>query len=193
MTNALETRRLILRPLRDSDLIKLASTLNNRRVTINTGSIPWPYTLDDAYAFQRFTVDCRRSLRTVIAAKTGNGDVIGGVGYYADPSWPCAEIGYWLAEDAWGKGYGFEAAEAVTEHAFAAAGHDYLVADYTKGNEASRRILDRLGFRVTGHAFGHSRSAGCLQPVTWLELTAREWRNQKGREKRRSAFRGLEN
>lgn len=169
--------------MRDGDLVKLAATLNNRRITFNTGSIPWPYVLDDVYAFQRAAVDERRSLQTVIVAKEGTGDVIGGAGYYADPARPCAEIGYWLAENAWGQGYGFEAARAITEHAFTVSGHSYLIADYTKGNEASRRILDRLGFRVTGHAFGYSRSAGCLQPVTWLELTAREWRNQKGREK----------
>jgi [ribosomal protein S5]-alanine N-acetyltransferase len=183
VTAILETRRLILRRLRDSDLITLAALLNNRRITVNTGSVPWPYTLNDVYAFQRFSIDERRSLRAMITIKDGDGEVIGGVGYNAAPAKPGAEIGYWLAENAWAKGYGFEAAEAVTGHAFAVAGHNYLVAGYRKGNEASRRILDRLGFRVSGHALSYSRGAGCVVPVTRLELTAREWLKRKDREK----------
>jgi RimJ/RimL family protein N-acetyltransferase len=45
------TQRLILRPLRDSDLIALASEINNPRIANNLGRVPWPYRLDDARAF----------------------------------------------------------------------------------------------------------------------------------------------
>lgn len=181
MTAILETRRLILRRFHDSDLLGIVAALNNRRITVNTGSIPWPYTLDDNHAFRRLPMDERRTSRLVIVPKDGDGCAIGGIGYEADASKPCAEIGYWLAESAWAKGYGFEAAEAVTEHAFKAAGNAYLVAGYVKGNEASRRILDRLGFRVTGHMLSYSKGAARLQPVTRLELTRREWLKQTDR------------
>jgi RimJ/RimL family protein N-acetyltransferase len=180
MTGILETRRLILRPLRESDLVPLAAAVNNRRITNNTARIPWPYTLNDAYAFQRYTVTEPGSLRAVIIGKEKI-SVIGCISYDASGTVPCAGIGYWLAESVWAKGYGFEAARVVTDHAFTVAGHGYLVAGYRKGNEASRRILDRLGFRVTGHALNRSRGAGCMQPITRLELTAREWMKRKDR------------
>ena len=61
----------------------------------------------------------------------------------------CAEVGYGLAPSARGQGY---AAEALTAILTVAADHrvSRVVADTDKDNIASRRTLERAGFRQLG-------------------------------------------
>lgn len=57
-----------------------------------------------------------------------------------------AELGYWLAEPFWHSGIMTEAARAVLEHARRDLGIRRVWADYYEGNDASRRVMERLGF-----------------------------------------------
>lgn len=181
MSATLETARLVLRPLAETDLVALADTINDRMVTRTTGTPPWPYRLDDAHAFLRQVQALPKgSCRYIIAPRNGALPVGGVIGL--DGRAPAvAEIGYWLAAALWGKGYGLEAAWAVADHGFRTFGHDRLLATCAHGNDASRRILDRLGFRNVGHGHAWSNGAARLHRVARLELTAREWRSGAGR------------
>lgn len=182
MSHTIETARLLLRPLRESDLVPLAAALNNCRITRNTARIPWPYKLDDAREhLHRVNQDVPGTLRLMIAEKSQPAVIVGGIGYEGEEAGHSAELGYWLAETVRAKGFGYEAALAVTAHGFEVAGHERLVAGYRHGNEASRRILDRLGFRIVGHEMMYSRGVGRKTPVARLELTRREWLKAKGR------------
>ncbi len=181
MSQNIKTERLLLRPLRESDLVALAATLNNYRIVRNTARIPWPYKLDDAREYlDRASLRIPGTLRLAIAEKSRPDIVVGGIGYEAEEAGHSAELGYWLAEPVWARGFGYEAAKAVTAHGFEAAGHERLMAGYRHGNEASRRILDRLGFRVVGHEMMYSRGIGRDTPVARLELTRHEWLRTKG-------------
>ncbi|MFC0627975.1 GNAT family N-acetyltransferase [Kribbella deserti] len=58
---------------------------------------------------------------------------------------PAVEIGWRLAEFAWGKGYATEAARAALAHAFGPAGLTEIVSMTAVQNEPSRRVMERLG------------------------------------------------
>jgi RimJ/RimL family protein N-acetyltransferase len=60
------------------------------------------------------------------------------------------ELGYRYIRAAWGRGIATEAARAVVDHAFRALGIDPLVAVAHPENRASRRVLEKLGFRYDG-------------------------------------------
>lgn len=81
--------------------------------------------------------------------RKADGQAIGGIGFKGQPHNGCAEIGYGLAPSARGQGF---AAEAVTALLTVAADHGVsrVVADTDKGNIASRRTLERAGFRRSG-------------------------------------------
>ena len=176
MHDTIETARLMLRPPREGDLVSLSQSINSHAIVQNTARIPWPYMLDDAHAYLRVGgYNGGQSLRLLIFERRSAAEVIGGIGYEARSGEHAAEIGYWLAQGVWAMGYGFEAASAVTAHAFERASHDRLVAGYRHGNEGSRRILDRLGFRVIGHTMTFSKGAGAYTPTARLELTRSEW------------------
>lgn len=57
-----------------------------------------------------------------------------------------AELGYWLAEPFWGRGYAAEASKALLDHGFHALGLERIWCSYYDGNERSRRTQERLGF-----------------------------------------------
>jgi RimJ/RimL family protein N-acetyltransferase len=65
------------------------------------------------------------------------------------------EIGYGLAAPYRGKGYGTEAARALADWVAARPDVTGVTASVEIGNIASRRLLERLGFLLTGEADGH--------------------------------------
>jgi ribosomal-protein-alanine N-acetyltransferase len=61
------------------------------------------------------------------------------------------ELGYALGSAHWGHGYAFEALEALLGHAFSALDMNRIEADIDPRNDASARLLGRLGFRQEGY------------------------------------------
>jgi len=70
------------------------------------------------------------------------------------------ELGYWLLPEHWGRGIASECVGAVLEHAFGAMALHRVGADVDVENYASRRLLDRLGFRLEGLRRGYERKGG---------------------------------
>ena len=75
------------------------------------------------------------------------GRVIGKVGGGEMP-----EIGYIFHPDYWGQGFAHEVMVAVVDPAFANRAVNHLIADIDPRNDASRRLLLKLGFHYTRHA-----------------------------------------
>ena len=63
---------------------------------------------------------------------------------------PGPDIGFAFLPEFWGKGYALEAARAVVRHAREALGLTKLLAIVSPGNDASSRLLEKLGFVVEG-------------------------------------------
>jgi ribosomal-protein-alanine N-acetyltransferase len=61
------------------------------------------------------------------------------------------EIGYVLNPDFWGKGYACEAARCVMDFGFEALGLHRIEARFMKGNEASQRVMEKLGMKFEGY------------------------------------------
>jgi ribosomal-protein-alanine N-acetyltransferase len=66
-----------------------------------------------------------------------------------------AEVGYIFARAAWGHGFAQEAMAAIMGYAFGTLGLQRLTARIHAKNEASRRLLTRLGFEYEGTLRGH--------------------------------------
>jgi [ribosomal protein S5]-alanine N-acetyltransferase len=82
------------------------------------------------------------------------------------------ELGFHLRPIYWGKGLAVEAGRAVIEFGFAELGTTALFAGHNPANTASRRVLEKLGFRYTHDEL--YPPTGLMHP-SYL-LTAAEWR-----------------
>ena len=83
--------------------------------------------------------------------RRADGKVIGDVGFMGPPDATGAvSVGCGITEDARGQGYGTEALEAVLAWAREQAGLTCVLADTTRSNLASQRLLERVGMQRVG-------------------------------------------
>ncbi len=83
------------------------------------------------------------------------------------------DFGYRHARRFWGKGYASEAAKAALEYGVDSLGFTDVYAMTDVGNAGSRRILEKLGFRLDGifaYDAAPSWRAHYGEPTTWYVL-----------------------
>lgn len=71
--------------------------------------------------------------------------------------------GYWIAKEFLGKGYATEATNAMLRYAFGALKAKAVILNYHEGNEKSRKVIEKLGFKPT-HV-EHKRHKRCSDGV----------------------------
>jgi RimJ/RimL family protein N-acetyltransferase len=157
------TDRLLLRPSWPEDAGALLKAVADEAIVRNLGSLPWPYSEDDARAFVAREHSPYYPSFLLFQRTDGAPRLIGACGIH-DKSGE-AELGYWIARPYWGLGYASEAANAVIAIA-RAVGHQRLVAGHFTDNPASGRVLRKIGFRATGRtemqpSKGRGRKVAC--------------------------------
>jgi [ribosomal protein S5]-alanine N-acetyltransferase len=80
------------------------------------------------------------------------------------------ELGVHLLPVYWGQGFAVEASKAIIAFAFESLGARSLVAGHHPENDASRRVLKKLGFRYEGEQF--YAPTGLMEPAYLLMLPA---------------------
>ncbi|MBX3274910.1 MAG: GNAT family N-acetyltransferase [Sandaracinaceae bacterium] len=79
-----------------------------------------------------------------------SGQYVGGAGLHARVGPRALEIGYWLAQDAWGQGLGTELAGALTRVGFERLGALRMEIRVAPANERSLAIPRKLGYTEEG-------------------------------------------
>jgi len=144
----LETPRLRIRSYTEADVAELVPLIGAREVAATTGRIQHPYTEEHAKQFlARIEVD--PEVRMAVTLRS-DGRLIGGVGLRIVEGHGNAELGYWIGVPYWGKGYGTESAREMLRYGFEVLKLHRIFASYFKGNEASARILKKLGMNYEG-------------------------------------------
>jgi ribosomal-protein-alanine N-acetyltransferase len=176
------TERLVLRKLETRDRARLVEFANNWRVAKNLGTMPYPYTQAAADEWLGKQAELWAGGKSKPVAITLDGELIGGAGVGIRPDrdddeW---ELGYWLGEPYWNRGYASEAGLALRDYAFEVVGLSQIIAGHYADNHASGRVLTKLGFRYYAEAQRHSLARGakvrCLEMVLprarWSEIKA---------------------
>lgn len=86
-----------------------------------------------------------------------------------------AEMGYWLGRPFWGQGYMSEAATSALRFAFETLGLHKVTIGCVEGNEPSRAIIEKLGFRFLAMYQDDFFRFGKWWDHRRYELTASEW------------------
>ncbi|MEU8585181.1 GNAT family N-acetyltransferase [Streptomyces abikoensis] len=152
----LTTERLLLRPFTSSDVPAVHAACQDPDIPRYT-SVPSPYTLEDARAFVGTKCpDGWRddSMYTFGLFSREDGRLIGSMCLVrlAELRTPerQAELGYWTAKEGRGRGHTVEAAREVIRWAFEDLGVERLEWYAEAGNEGSRAVALKAGFRMEG-------------------------------------------
>lgn len=87
----------------------------------------------------------------ILAFDRNDGHFIGSSGLHRmDWRMRIFEIGYWVRSSETGKGYASEIANALTRYAFGALNASKVTIAHAGGNDASRRVIEKLGFEKEG-------------------------------------------
>ena len=176
-TPTLETDRLRLRPVTDADADALFAMHSDAHVLRYWDSPPWA----DRSRAGRFVA----ASRTMAEDGTGvrlaidrgsDGRFLGWCSLTRwNPEYRSAAMGYCLAEDAWGQGYGTEAARAVLDWAFGTLDLNRVQAETDTRNLASARVLEKLGFVREGTLREDCVVNGDVSDSWVYGLLRREW------------------
>ena len=143
--SVIETERLRLRPWREDDAEELYRWASDPEVGPAAG-----------WAAHTSVEDSLNVLRTILMKEDtwavtlrGSDAPVGSIGVF-----PTAvsggkgqpEIGYWIARPLWGNGYIPEAVRALIARCFARGAEEVWCA-HAAGNDKSRRVIEKCGFR----------------------------------------------
>lgn len=138
-----------LRPWRDADLRALVAACQDREISRWT-TVPWPYGEADGRAFLIHRLDAMLAGTTApfaIVAASDHDCLLGSVSLMR-LCWrhARAEVGYWLARHARGKGHATRAVGLICAWGMEALGLERLELLASTGNPASQRVAERCGF-----------------------------------------------
>ena len=148
----IESERLILRSYEDKDEADLVEGLNSLNVAKWMAGVPFPYTEDDAKHFieRAKNQDEKIKISLAIVLKENN-KVIGGTEITnINKKDGTAGGGIWLNEKYQKNGYGTEAFSIRIKYCFEVLGLRRIENGYFPGNEKSRRMQQKLGYKDEG-------------------------------------------
>lgn len=147
----LETSRLLLDRWQGSDWADLRPIATDPEVMqYITGGVPWSDDqIRDFVNRQVKLYDERGFCRWRLTEKS-TGEFLGFCGVGLWRTFPEPEIGWWLARRHWGRGLATEAARTALGDAFERVRLDRIVSVAMPENQASIRIMEKLGLKFDG-------------------------------------------
>ncbi len=149
----LDTGRLLVRRFSAQDAEGLFALMSDPETCADDGGYPPIQEMDGAFLalVERFSADPDRF--AIVVKETG---MTAGVVHLMDPEpqndQPMLEIGYAIRKECRRQGYALEALRAVTDDCFARVKAQALCASTYESNSASRKLLEKLGFRQVNDA-----------------------------------------
>jgi RimJ/RimL family protein N-acetyltransferase len=168
------TERLLLRPGWPEDAPALFEAVADEGIARNLARLPWPYRLDHAEAWLAQPQDPAWPSCLILLRTAGAPELVGGIGIHRGED-GAPELGYWVARARWGLGIATEAGRAVIAAARDTLRLRRLASGHFVDNPASRRVLEKLGFRPTGRVVPRrSLGRGGEVPARLMEIDLAE-------------------
>ena len=145
----LTTARLTLRRLDLDDAAFIVRLLNEPSYIENIGD-RCVRSVEDAHRYLRegpIAMYQKYGFGLWHVARNSDGAAVGMCGLLKRDNLPDVDIGYAFLPEFWGLGYAIEAAEATMRHGAGKFGLKRIIAVVSQGNNASIRVLEKLGMR----------------------------------------------
>jgi len=135
-----------------SDARDLAVALSNKKLQDNLrDGLPYPYNEQGGKDFISAMLSADEN-ETFVFAITVDNIAIGSIGIFRQGNIHrrTAELGYYIAEEYWGKGIMTEAVRQICEYVFSKSDIIRIFAEPFAYNIASCRVLEKAGFQYEG-------------------------------------------
>jgi ribosomal-protein-alanine N-acetyltransferase len=163
----LKTNRLILNAFTQADVPQVTAICSKKAIADTTAHIPHPYTEKIANEWihtHALSFNKKSSVTYAIRGKQAL-DLIGCMSLVIDPVSDRGELGYWIREAAWNKGYCTEAAQVIIPFGFNTLQFNKLKAEHLIRNPASGKVLQKLGFKKEGVLKEHFKKWGIYEHI----------------------------
>ncbi len=159
--------RLLLRPFVPEDAAVVEPLLDHPEISAGTLSIPHPYPKGGAVPWiAEHEVSWRQGrLSTWAVTLSGDGTIVGAMSLKINLTHQSAELGYWIARAAWGRGYATDAVRAAIGFAFDVLGLHRVDAHHLVENPASGTVMRKAGMLHEGRRRGAVVRAGVPRDV----------------------------
>ena len=156
----LNTERLVLKPHGIEYLQtvnKYATDLENTKYMMHLPN----ENIDETRTFlEGVTAEWKKETPTFYEfAIIQNGTHIGAVSVYLDESFNEGELGWIVDKNYWGNGYAYEASKALVDMCVEKLGIRKFVAHCDSENEASKRVMQKLGMQLEAEYGGRQNRA----------------------------------
>ena len=147
------TDRLLLRPFQLKDAHEVQLLAGDRDIAATAWEIAHPY--KDGLAEEWISTHKDKFERgefVCFAIKHHeNNHLIGSISLKISQHHNKAELGYWVGKPYWGNGYCTEAAIVILRYGFEQLGLNRIFALSMVGNDASGRVLEKVGMKYEGY------------------------------------------
>lgn len=166
----------IIRKWKLEDKIALAENLNNKNILNNLrDGLPYPYTVNDAEDYIKSMLLADKE-KTFAFAITINDLVIGSIGVFRCENihFRTAEMGYYIGEPYWGKGFMTSAIKQTCKYIFENTNIIRIFAEPFAYNIASCRVLEKAGFHLEGTLQSNAVKNGTILDMKMYALIKNE-------------------
>lgn len=175
----LETAQLLLRPFRTTDGDEVQRLAGAWAVADTTLNIPHPY--EDGLAEKwisnhRDWFERREQAVFAVTLPDAPAMLLGAVSLRVAPEDQRAELGYWIGEPYWGRGYATEAARAIVAFGFESWGLHRVTARCFSRNPASARVMQKIGMLHEGRLREHVKKWDRFEDIEFYGILAQDWR-----------------
>lgn len=153
----IETERLFLTELKAEDIPEIVKYASNKSISDFTLNLPFPYSEKDAvYWINLANQGFKNGTNLIfgIRLKPDN-NFIGGIGLTIERKFNRAEIGYWIAEPFWRKGYTTEATKSIIKFGFDNLDLNKFTSSHLAKNPASGKVMEKSGMTKEGELKEH--------------------------------------
>ena len=177
MPPTLETERLILRPIMDSDAADVQRLAGDEAIADTTLNIPHPYDILRAKEWiESLHPQFEKGTRTVFAIVARQSETfMGAIELRIDRRFQRGELGYWIGKPHWNNGYCTEAGRAILEYGFVRLSLNRIYGSHFSRNAASGRVLLKLGMLHEGHARQHVKKGDRFEDIETYGILKEEW------------------
>ncbi len=173
----IETERLFLGKLKAADIPAIVKHASNKNISDFTLNLPFPYNEKDAIYWINLANQGFKDGTNIIFGikRKSDNQFIGGIGLTIARRFNRAEIGYWIAEPFWRKGYATEATKSIIKYGFGHLDLNKFTSSYLAKNPASGKVMEKSGMTKEGELKEHIRKASEYHDLIVFGLTKEQF------------------